>query len=352
MSLFRDLLIEKKRKPYYCEVEYLESSGTQYIDTGFKIDDTCGYDISWMALNANDTIIMGTKGAGDSRWVLSGNNNPNVNLSWNINYGRAGLGLNKIQTSQMNYLNGRKRVLNGIQITDISETLSADASTYSVCIFGGYWGSGTASLYSTCRLYYAKITKGLTLVRDLIPVLDWSMTPCMYDKVSGKLFYNAGTGTFTYGREIHYVDYLEATGTQYIDTGFKMENGKTMTFNGNIMWTQSDGSANFFYGYRSTNSATYSGDMRTFFIFGSNTATPGALAIRYGYASNNSQSDAVILNTKHNISFDGTTLSVDGSPKASVTGESQSPVYENMWLFDCNTTGYYSAGTKLVSKET
>ncbi len=219
MSLFRDLLIEKKRKPYYCEVEYLESTGTQYIDTGFKIDDTCGYDISWMALNANDTIIMGTKGTGDSRWVLSGNNNPNVNLSWNTSSGSTGLGLNKIQTAQMNYLNDRERVLNGVALTDISTTLSADASTYNVCIFGGYWGSSTVSLYSTCRIYYVKITKGLTLVRDLLPVLDWNYTPCMYDKVSGKLFYNAGTGSFTYGREIHYVDYLESTETQYIDLG-------------------------------------------------------------------------------------------------------------------------------------
>ena len=34
MSLFRDLLIEKKRRKYYCEVEYLESTGTQYIYAG------------------------------------------------------------------------------------------------------------------------------------------------------------------------------------------------------------------------------------------------------------------------------------------------------------------------------
>ena len=57
------------------------------------------------------------------------------------------------------------------------------------------------------------------MIRDLIPVLDWDMKPCMYDKVSGELFYNAGKGEFSYGREIHYVEYLESTGTQYIDTG-------------------------------------------------------------------------------------------------------------------------------------
>lgn len=33
-----------------------------------------------------------------------------------------------------------------------------------------------------------------TLIRDLIPVLDNSGVPCMYDRVSQQLFYNQGTG--------------------------------------------------------------------------------------------------------------------------------------------------------------
>lgn len=63
---------------------------------------------------------------------------------------------------------------------------------------------------------------------NLLPVLDWNMTPCLYDKVSGQKFYNQGTGSFTYGREIHYVDYLESTGTQYIDTGVKLTNNHSV----------------------------------------------------------------------------------------------------------------------------
>ena len=77
-------------------------------------------------------------------------------------------------------------------------------------------------------IYFCKLwepNSGL-LVRDFIPVLDWDMKPCMYDKISGKLFYNQNTSgdDFSYGREIHYVDYLESTGTQYIDTGVKLTN--------------------------------------------------------------------------------------------------------------------------------
>lgn len=181
------------------EVEYLQSDGARAIVAGLTVDDTCGYDVKWMALNSNDTIILGTKGSGDSRWVLSGGNNPNVNISWNTSSGGVGLGLNKIQTAQMNYFNDRKRILNDTPLTDITQTLSANASTYSVGIFGGYWGASTISLYSTCRIYYAKISKGTGLVRDFVPMFK-DGSPCLFDKIGGLYYFGTGTGSFTTGK--------------------------------------------------------------------------------------------------------------------------------------------------------
>ena len=37
-----------------------------------------------------------------------------------------------------------------------------------------------------------------TLAQHLIPVLDRSGVPCLYDTVTRTLIYNAGTGTFNY----------------------------------------------------------------------------------------------------------------------------------------------------------
>ena len=42
----------------------------------------------------------------------------------------------------------------------------------------------------------------------------------MYDRVSGKLFGNRGPGSFVLGPDIVPVEYLESTGTQWIDTGY------------------------------------------------------------------------------------------------------------------------------------
>ena len=69
-----------------------------------------------------------------------------------------------------------------------------------------------------------KIYDGDTLTRDFIPVRVGT-TGYMYDKVSGELFGNAGSGDFTYGNDLPVtsydaqIEYIESTGTQYIDTG-------------------------------------------------------------------------------------------------------------------------------------
>ena len=48
--------------------------------------------------------------------------------------------------------------------------------------------------------YFIKIWDSYnTLVRDFIPVLDKDGTPCMYDLVEHKFYYNAGTGNFIAG---------------------------------------------------------------------------------------------------------------------------------------------------------
>ena len=139
------------------------------------------------------------------------------------------------------------------------------------------------------------------------------------------------------------LEYIESTGTQWIDTEYVMTSGHFSTFNGNIMWTQSNGTANFFYGYRSVNSAEYRGNMRTFFVYGQSAGGPaGRLAIRYGVQVDNSSS-TISQNKKYNISFDGTNLKVDGETFIYLSNTYTPAVYRNMYLFYCNCTGYYSA---------
>ena len=55
---------------------------------------------------------------------------------------------------------------------------------------------GSRTTYN--RKKYVKVKVNGKLVYDLIPVLDKDLTPCLYDKLTGKYFYNDGTGEFTW----------------------------------------------------------------------------------------------------------------------------------------------------------
>ena len=93
----------------------------------------------------------------------------------------------------------------------------------SLCVFG-FWGDN--AYYATKPLLgrkkYFKFWLNNKLTRDLIPALDRTGTPCMFDKVTRKRFYNAGTGQFGYpikeGIPNNYtkLEYLESDGNQFI----------------------------------------------------------------------------------------------------------------------------------------
>jgi hypothetical protein len=79
--------------------------------------------------------------------------------------------------------------------------------------------SDTASFMSYGkRIYGCKITEGSEVVADFIPVRKGTVG-YLYDRVSGKLFGNDGTGDFVLGPDVVPVEWLESSGTQYIDTG-------------------------------------------------------------------------------------------------------------------------------------
>lgn len=67
--------------------------------------------------------------------------------------------------------------------------------------------------------YYAfKISSGGVVTHDLIPVRRGNVG-YMYDRTTNKLFGNSGTGDFVLGPDVVPVEYIESTGTQWIDTG-------------------------------------------------------------------------------------------------------------------------------------
>lgn len=225
MSLFRDLLIDKKRRRYFCEVEYLESTGTQYIDTGvYPADMTyVEAEAQYTRVNIRQTLL--------GCYVTSGGSNYNTFAGTNVQSNYANF---FAQWSPGNYsgpvasdtnkhffsFNKPTKVFTVDNSTTTLEGTTSNVSGQTLYMFATHSGS-TIDRQANTKIYYLKIKNGDTLVRDFIPVLGWDGKGYMYDRVSRQLFGNAGTGDFSYGREIHPVEYLESTGTQYINTGYK-----------------------------------------------------------------------------------------------------------------------------------
>ena len=184
-------------------IEYLESTGTQYIDTG---------------VYANGLIRMKAKietmKAGGANSAFSGVLHPGFTGIWQIIYPYNGVDFNVSQEEiifNQNYIGiqdfdvdqvNKKIELNGV-IKNMSKTPLPLAPGHSnIPLFRYQNELNPSGNYWYGKVYYVQIYDNDVLVRDFIPVLDYNGTPCMYDKVERKFYYNAGTGQFIAGPAI------------------------------------------------------------------------------------------------------------------------------------------------------
>lgn len=230
-----EILWRKQTENYKRELAYLESDGHQYIDTGIKPDDTYGYMVEIEQIRTDgEQCPVACMDAGN-RFVgvyFGARATGTVASSLSVGFGSyvktepysAGFSVNQRVISSCNYMNDRKIVFSGYEIKDISDIHINGIISHSIHLFNRHYSS---SAIFNGRIYSAVISKGGEVIADFIPVLDLNDVPCMYDKVSGGLFYNQGTGEFAYGEipttrlpaEYQEVEYIEGTGTQWIDTG-------------------------------------------------------------------------------------------------------------------------------------
>ena len=219
----------KKKRKYYTEVECLELTGTQGIDTGISGDLNTSYEIIAKSTQTGTAVavLFGARSSASSNNIstLYAPDSTNVVNDFG-NYTRTRQSyIPSNMSNKLKFYNSKnKRSVTDLDTGDYSEVTTTYSTAFTTPnnLHIGLKTSGfvDAMVSFSGYVYACKVWDNGVLVRDFIPVLDWDMTPCMYDKISGQLFYNAGTGNFIAGREIHPVDYLESTGTQYIDTGF------------------------------------------------------------------------------------------------------------------------------------
>lgn len=194
-----EILWQKRLKPYKTELEYIEGTGTQYINTGvvFKNTDECYLEAAVLTTAGDKfSIAPAVWNNNSNRFAMAGR----LSNVYCAAYGTSSTSYTKYKPeiavdSDKHIFTYKDKVF---AIEDLGATLDATKIV---------WGGDTAELrlfygYSSptqCRIYTYKQTRGGKVIVDMIPVLDMNDVPCMYDKVSGTFFTNAGTGKFVYG---------------------------------------------------------------------------------------------------------------------------------------------------------
>lgn len=205
-------------------VNYIESTGSQFIDTGVKPNTDSTFDMEF-ALTDVDRIqsVYGTRTSMDNGIYHNIFVYKNK-LRWDENG-------TQIFPQDLYYSEGKKI---HFQKTDKQIIISTNGTSLgfdnpsidwkldgTVYVFNQNQQSEPETRTAYMRLYYLKMYDNGTLVRDFVPVLDKNAVPCLYDLVTNKYFYNIGTGRFDYSETFEVLEYLESSGTQYIDTLIK-----------------------------------------------------------------------------------------------------------------------------------
>lgn len=199
------------RKPYDAEVEYLESTGTQWIDTGIIPDQDLAIETEFETLDTeNSAYVYGARignlavciatstvggGLGYARWG-------------NDRYDKCIGSANHVEQSASSI------IVDG-QSFPYRWNTNDDISSLNLSLY--LFNANTSSpLPFRGKISYFKLYKN-KLILDLIPVRKGNVG-YMYDRVSGKLFGNSGAGNFILGADKKPVD-TTVSAKSYIQDG-------------------------------------------------------------------------------------------------------------------------------------
>jgi len=194
----------------YTPLEYLQSSGTQYINTGVvptAYPVRVSVEVAYTSVPTSEKDYAGNLNAdvaSSAAFVMGANTSTG---KWYLWGGKAGWNPGPTVTANTKYAvdmefpdaNYRRVVVDGVEYVNYADgynifTLGSNA----IGLFSG--ASNRTYDAASVRIYSARIYDGGDLKRDLVPVKRISDSVLgMYDKENDVFYPNVGTGSFTAG---------------------------------------------------------------------------------------------------------------------------------------------------------
>lgn len=206
VNIKKKLMIAEAITPLYTPLEYIQSTGTQYIDTGLTGKGAHTRIKVRLAKTQNGTnYLFGARTTGTSKnfsalatlsTSTSGNCRSDYNASSGVLVADDDMYITVIFEIDKNKNVTTYRDSLGNVITTDTITLADFETDLTMLLFA--IRNGASISYGFERIYSAEIWEDDVAMRNYIPVLDSESIPCLYDLVNSTFNYNAGTGTFLY----------------------------------------------------------------------------------------------------------------------------------------------------------
>lgn len=195
----------------YQRVEYIESSGTQYINSGWKPDSS----IKKFKVIANAQVLVAQQYS--FIWNIGNTFGTGTYIGYgnSISYNNFCLFLNGVRAFQSLVASDLNKHIFGLEINgdDVKTIIdnSENLDTYSVWSSWLTWYNNYLELFGLqsdmtrtyCKIFSCQVYENDVLVRDFVPCYRKSDNVIgLFDIVNQVFYTNAGTGTFLKGADI------------------------------------------------------------------------------------------------------------------------------------------------------
>ena len=181
----------------YTKLQYIQSTGTQYVNTGVKPNQDARVVLNVYASPATTASwLFGARNGNTDRTfgLLS------YNSQYRSDYNNSTEEYSTVTPSGKFTVDKDKNVTKFNGTIGVTAKYGAFQCTYPMFLFANN-NAGTAAGFGSFKLYVCQLYNNGTLVRDFQPCIDASGAVGLYDFVGKQFYGNAGTGAFT-GSEV------------------------------------------------------------------------------------------------------------------------------------------------------
>lgn len=175
----------------YTPIEYIEFTGTQQITIPIATTNYVHGKIGFIPTSGGNTSYN-LAGNGDCSLLYNRSGN-RYNLWLNGNF------FSSVSTPLGTYGDVEYICSVGLKSLTVDGVSISGTNTVEIIVSSMRFNSYSQQALYGRVYYYQLLDKNDNLLLDIIPVRDQDGVPCVYDRVTGRFFYNSGTGNFIAG---------------------------------------------------------------------------------------------------------------------------------------------------------